>query len=285
MRWARPSTRWRSSWGWATPAARRSRRWPGAAIPQRFDFPRPLKGRKDCNFSFSGLKTAVREAVNDLGTLTDQDVADVCASFEAAVAETMADRLNMAVHLFRAAHPDVERPALIVAGGVAANQKLKAVFEAAAARIGLQLIVPPAKLCTDNAAMIAWAGAERLALGLTDGLGVAGPRPLAARPGAGPRLRLRQAGGQGMRIGVLGAGAWGAALAHVARDGRARGSCLVPRHARWSRLRGSQGLILAVPAQGVREVLSGLKSIATNRSNACRSSSAPRASSRAPACS
>jgi len=136
----------------------------------RFAFPRPLKGRKDCNFSFSGLKTAVREAVQDLGTLSDQDVADICASFEAAVAETMADRLKMAVHLFRAAHPSVERPALIVAGGVAANQKLKAVFEQAAAQHGLQLIVPPAKLCTDNAAMIAWAGAERLALGLTDPL-------------------------------------------------------------------------------------------------------------------
>ena len=139
--------------------------------PQRFDLPRPLKGRKDCNFSFSGLKTAVREVVNNLGSLTDQDVADVCASFEAAVAETMADRLKMAVHLFRAAHPDVENPALIVAGGVAANQKLKSVFERAAAVHGLQLIVPPAKLCTDNAAMIAWAGAERLALGLTDDLG------------------------------------------------------------------------------------------------------------------
>ena len=139
--------------------------------PQRFDLPRPLKGRKDCNFSFSGLKTAVREVVNNLGSLTDQDVADVCASFEAAVAETMADRLKMAVHLFRAAHPDVENPALIVAGGVAANQKLKSVFERAAAVHGLQLIVPSAKLCTDNAAMIAWAGAERLALGLTDDLG------------------------------------------------------------------------------------------------------------------
>ena len=141
--------------------------------PQRFAFPRPLKGRKDCNFSFSGLKTAVREVVNDLGTLSDQDVADVAASFEAAVAETMADRLNMAVHLFRNAHPETERPAFIVAGGVAANQRLKAVFEYAADHHGLDLSVPPPKLCTDNAAMIAWAGAERLALGLVDDLGVA----------------------------------------------------------------------------------------------------------------
>ncbi|MFN4140311.1 tRNA (adenosine(37)-N6)-threonylcarbamoyltransferase complex transferase subunit TsaD [Aestuariivirga sp.] len=141
--------------------------------PARFAFPRPLKGRKDCNFSFSGLKTAVRETVNDLGTLSAQDVADACASFEAAVAETVADRLAVAVQMFRAAHPAVERPALIVAGGVAANQKLKAVFEQAAGRHGLRLIVPPAKLCTDNAAMIAWAGAERLALGLVDDLSFA----------------------------------------------------------------------------------------------------------------
>ena len=138
--------------------------------PLRFDFPRPLKGRKDCNFSFSGLKTAVRETVNSLGNLGDQDVADVCASFEAAVADTMADRLKMAVTLFRQAHPRVIEPTLIVAGGVAANARLKSMFAEAVVSHGLKLIVPPAKLCTDNAAMIAWAGAERLALGLTDDL-------------------------------------------------------------------------------------------------------------------
>jgi N6-L-threonylcarbamoyladenine synthase len=141
--------------------------------PRRFDFPRPLKGRRDCNFSFSGLKTAVRETVHGLVRLSPQDVADVCASFEAAVAETMADRLRMAVTLFREAHPEVARPALIVAGGVAANLKLRAVFEEATAAHGFDLIVPPAALCTDNAAMIAWAGAERLALGLTDDLAFA----------------------------------------------------------------------------------------------------------------
>lgn len=139
----------------------------------RFDFPRPLKGRKDCNFSFSGLKTSVREAVQDLGQMSDQDVADICASFEAAVAETLRDRLARAFQMFREAHPDVAQPMLIVAGGVAANTTLKAVFTAATADHGFRLAVPPPRLCTDNGAMIAWAGAERLALGLHDALDVA----------------------------------------------------------------------------------------------------------------
>ncbi len=134
----------------------------------RFGFPRPLLGRKDCNFSFSGLKTAVREQIQHLGELSPQDVADICASFQQAVAETIADRLKMAFAIFRAVHPIVDNPSLIVAGGVAANAALKQAIEHRTQASGFKLIVPPMALCTDNAAMIAWAGAERLQLGLTD---------------------------------------------------------------------------------------------------------------------
>jgi N6-L-threonylcarbamoyladenine synthase len=138
--------------------------------PGRFDFPRPLKGRAGCNFSFSGLKTAVREAVAELGSLERSDKADICASFEAAIADTMRDRLSRALRLFKATFPAMREPVLVVAGGVAANHRLKSTFESLCARHGFSLVVPPAHLCTDNAAMVAWAGAERLALGLTDPL-------------------------------------------------------------------------------------------------------------------
>lgn len=141
--------------------------------PSRFDFPRPLKGRKDCNFSFSGLKTAVREAAAEIEHPSPQDIADLCASFQAAVTETVRDRLEIALPAFRARHEDLARPSLVVAGGVAANAALKKMFAEASARHGFGLAMPPSALCTDNAAMVAWAGAERLALGLVDGLGIA----------------------------------------------------------------------------------------------------------------
>lgn len=142
---------------------------------RRFAFPRPLTGRPEPDFSLSGLKTAVRLKVEDLrdatGTLTDQDVADICASFQAAVADMVADRCKVAIRLFRERHG--APTALVVAGGVGANQTLKAVLQKTADAAGLPLVVPPPKLCTDNGAMIAWAGAERLKSGLSDPLDIA----------------------------------------------------------------------------------------------------------------
>ena len=129
--------------------------------------------------------------------------------------------------------PEVARPALIVAGGVAANLKLRSVFEEAAAAHGFDLIVPPAALCTDNAAMIAWAGAERLALGSDRRSGRCRAGPLAAGPDAVARLWRGQAGGQGMsrKFGIVGAGAWGTALAHVARSAGHAVGTVVARYA------------------------------------------------------
>ena len=142
----------------------------------RFALPRPLRGREGCDFSFSGLKTAVRHAVERLppGPLAAKDVADLCAAFQKAVADVMADRTANAIALFRAGCPDGET--LVAAGGVAANEALRGRIETVAADRGLSFVAPPPRLCTDNAAMVAWTGVERLALGLSDGLDFA-PRP------------------------------------------------------------------------------------------------------------
>ena len=138
--------------------------------PDRFALPRPMKGREGCHFSFSGLKTAVRTAALKLSSVTEQDKADICASFQKAVAETLADRLANACARFRAEHPDMETRNLVVAGGVAANRALRAAMEEEAARHGFRLVAPPLHMCTDNAAMVAWAGALRLARGHSDPL-------------------------------------------------------------------------------------------------------------------
>ncbi len=147
-----------------------------AGDPERFELPRPLRGRAGCDFSFSGLKTAVRHAVERLpaGPLSDRDVADLCAAFQQSVADVMADRSANAIALFRDRCPD--GTTLAVAGGVAANRALRARIESVAEEHGLSFVAPPARLCTDNAAMVAWTGVERLALGLADGLDFA-PRP------------------------------------------------------------------------------------------------------------
>src|SRR3954470_8252042 len=138
---------------------------------KRFAFPRPMLGRADANFSLSGLKTAVRNEIGRLDHIGDQDIADLCASFQAAVLESTADRLRVGLDLFK--QRQGAPTALVAAGGVAANQAIRAALETVAHNAGTQLIMPPPALCTDNGAMIAWAGLERLALGLVDGMDAA----------------------------------------------------------------------------------------------------------------
>lgn len=140
----------------------------------RLAFPRPLLDRPGCDLSFSGLKTALMRARDALvaaqGGLTVADRADLCAGFQAAVADVLAEKSRRAL----AACPDATTFA--VAGGVAANRSLRARLEQVAATAGLPFLAPPLALCTDNAAMIAWAGIERFRLGHRDDL------TLAARP-------------------------------------------------------------------------------------------------------
>jgi N6-L-threonylcarbamoyladenine synthase len=191
--------------------------WPGGpalerlaagADPARFPLPRPLLGRAGCDFSFSGLKTAVAQLVATFppGALPARDAADIAASFQRAVADVLADRAGHAMDMFAATSPSPFAPrhpgegqgsgpresrsaraldsglrrndenTLVVAGGVAANATLRAALAQAAARHGFALVAPPLKLCGDNAVMVAWAGIERLRLGMTDPLDHA-PRP------------------------------------------------------------------------------------------------------------
>lgn len=143
--------------------------------PDRFELPVPMKGRQGCDFSFSGLKTAVRRQVELLGgAVTDADVADIAAAFHKAVGDSLLDRCAHAIRQFKQDHPTGRT--LVVAGGVAANQILRGRLQDLARRHRMDFVAPPLKLCTDNAAMIAWAGLERLRLGQTDGMDFA-PRP------------------------------------------------------------------------------------------------------------
>ena len=161
--------------------------WPGGPAlerlatqgnPARYVFPRPMLGRAGCDFSFSGLKTAVAQEVarRAPGSLEARDAADIAASFQRAVGEVLADRAANAMQIFASRYQRQAVPSLVVAGGVAANVSLRAALERAAESLGFRLIAPPVRLCTDNAVMVAWAGIERLRLGLSDSLDFA-PRP------------------------------------------------------------------------------------------------------------
>ncbi|HKM62316.1 MAG TPA: tRNA (adenosine(37)-N6)-threonylcarbamoyltransferase complex transferase subunit TsaD [Acidisphaera sp.] len=156
--------------------------WPGGPALERlassgdatrYAFPRPMLRREGCDFSFSGLKTAVAHTVAK-AKLSAQDAADIAASFQAAVAEVIADRAAHALHMARATHPRLDL--LVVAGGVAANGAIRAALAGMAARDSARLLAPPLRLCGDNAVMVAWCAIERLRAGLPDRLDAA-PRP------------------------------------------------------------------------------------------------------------
>ncbi len=144
-----------------------------AGNARRFDLPRPLAGRPEPHFSFAGLKTAVRRHAEALVPLSETDISDLCASFQTAAMDTVADRVERAMDIVVDRLGPAAPRRLVVAGGVAANAALRSRLDRLVAAHSFSLHVPPAALCTDNGAMIAWAGAERLALGLTDPLNFA----------------------------------------------------------------------------------------------------------------
>ena len=146
--------------------------------PRRFRFPRPMLDRPDCNLSFSGLKTALMRMRDQVAAekngLTRQDRADLCAGFQAAVVDVLTEKTRRAIRLYLEENPTV--PTVAVAGGVAANTAIRQGLEAVCSKLGAVFTAPPLHLCTDNAAMIAYAGLERFKAGARDGM------DLTARP-------------------------------------------------------------------------------------------------------
>lgn len=150
--------------------------------PKAYDFPKPLIHHKNCDFSFAGLKTAVKRAIDQA---QDLKVEDICASFQAVIGEILSKKVFNAIEIFQQKYPDSKE--FVVAGGVAANLYLREALQGTLNKYGFKLVAPPISLCTDNAAMIAWVGVERLKLGLTDNLGFA---PLSRWPLEDLRVKL-----------------------------------------------------------------------------------------------
>lgn len=143
--------------------------------PKAFTFPRPLRHEQNCNFSFSGLKTAVKYTIDKLPLMTDQIKADVAASFQEAVADVLTSRLHQACRLI--GDKDLNITYLTSGGGVAANRYLKEKMLQLLLKEGISFYAPPQELCTDNGAMIAWAGLEHYKLGNNKGGLTTKPRP------------------------------------------------------------------------------------------------------------
>ncbi len=142
----------------------------------RFPLPIPMKGRAGCDFSFSGLKTAVRQHVENFppGPLKYEDVCALCCAFQETAAQIVIDRCGNAIASFRVHYMDLPIvPALVVSGGVAANKTIRNALKKLADDNGLEYVAPPLELCSDNGAMIAWTGIERLKRNMTNSLDVA----------------------------------------------------------------------------------------------------------------
>ncbi|ATQ68450.1 MULTISPECIES: tRNA (adenosine(37)-N6)-threonylcarbamoyltransferase complex transferase subunit TsaD [Methylosinus] len=145
-----------------------------AGDERRFDFPRPMFGRPGADFSLSGLKTAVRQEIARIGTPTERDIADLAASFQAAIVDVIVDRVRSGLRLF--AEGGGRPNGLVIGGGVGANGAIRRALTRLCAETGLRFVMPPPALCSDNGAVVAWAGLERFARGLTNDL------DFAARP-------------------------------------------------------------------------------------------------------
>jgi N6-L-threonylcarbamoyladenine synthase len=138
---------------------------------EKFPLPTPLVGKPGCDFSFSGLKTAVKRIVDTLPNVIERhDAADICYSFQHSVDKILTDRTERAIKQYLSLHPQQKHSSLVVAGGVAANKTLRHGLEHLSKEYNIRFAAPPLGLCTDNAAMIAWAGMERLLRGMTDPL-------------------------------------------------------------------------------------------------------------------